>query len=555
LAVTNPVSVGDSVISSLETEIPQDKISKVDYKWGVSETTTDNTYVYDETGSYTVTAVITTVTGNKITEEASIEVVDSPVARFDASEVSINTPVTFDGSSSSAPSDEKLTYQWTIDGPSISQQMKTGQSVSYSFSTFDDYTVGLTVTGPDGQTDSVSKTVTVDEMDVSFTVDNPGVNVDSILNVSTSAGSKVDKYKVDWDGDGKFDDSYQTSSISHSFAESGERVITVKAVDETSGVGSSVEKNVNIYQSPSFDLYAETTQGYLSNGYLFEARGVNADDPSYTWDFNNGEVKSGASVTQVYDQVGVYNVQLTVENKYGITKTKTVEVTIESPNPYKGCTKFDSDTTFNAGTYTYDCVVVSAGTTLTAKGSPSDDGPNSYGGVKIKASGPIVVNGTIDANVQGYRGGGPGEVNYNAAGYGGRGCKRQRYCDPAGIYGDAYEANRLGSGYQAYGGTATGGGSVWLDSEEEVFINGVITADGNGDDPVSASGGSIRIESPETKGNGHLSAEGGAFTGFPSSSGGGGRILIKSPNRIYQWSISASAGSWWGVDGTVKTTS
>jgi hypothetical protein len=254
-----------------------------------------------------------------------------------------------------------------------------------------------------------------------------------------------------------------------------------------------------------------------------------------------------------------------VTNDKGIVKSKSTEVTMEFLDPYRGCKEFSSDTTLSAGTYTYDCVVVSAGTTLTAQGDPSLDGPNSYGGVKIETTGPIVVNGTIDAEGQGYQpqDNGPGcpcGSYASGAGYGGLGGGTYDYTTSGSIYGSATEANRLGSSSQK-----AGGGSVWLVSQEETIINGHIDASAAppGQWGSAAAGGSIRLEGPTVRGSGSLDASGGDNNdGDYDGGGGGGRILFVTDNKQGGLSTDVSGGLGYsgyegrdGEPGTVETVS
>ncbi|MFB6116577.1 MAG: helicase HerA-like domain-containing protein [Candidatus Nanosalina sp.] len=201
---------------------------------------------------------------------------------------------------------------------------------------------------------------------------------------------------------------------------------------------------------------------------------------------------------------------------------KVIELS-ETPAPFKdsicgqtGEITVTNSCTVSAGSYKVKSFKVESGATVTFRGDPAMDGPANFGGVEINSMGPITINGEINADGQGYStytgpgSGTPDEYGNGGAGYGGTGGSGGGNSSDGGAggstYGSASEAKRLGSG-----GSDAGGGAVWLDSRRLIRITGTVSADGQKGDygDGGGSGGSIRLEAPQIKGSGILTANGG----------------------------------------------
>ncbi|MEI8061294.1 MAG: hypothetical protein WCG99_03315 [Candidatus Berkelbacteria bacterium] len=190
-----------------------------------------------------------------------------------------------------------------------------------------------------------------------------------------------------------------------------------------------------------------------------------------------------------------------------------------------------SNTTWNAGTYTYRDIIVTNNATLTLNGSYTTD--TNGAGVIINARTVTVNSGSfISANGKGYAasaGTGKGAPTGNfgsGAGYGGAGGSGDTGTAGGIVYGSAIKPLDLGSGGGNSGGGGAGGGAINLNLTGNLVLGGTISANGNnvGGWSGCGSGGSIYIVATDMSGAGTISANGGSVSG--NADGGGGRIAL-----------------------------
>jgi hypothetical protein len=254
--------------------------------------------------------------------------------------------------------------------------------------------------------------------------------------------------------------------------------------------------------------------------------------------------------------------------------------------PSTGSVVIDQDCTFGPGTYLLDNLTVESGVTVTVDNTPErcDTTFRGYGcrnlsygqySPKLLVKGDVEIDGDIVADSEGFRNatsaganrGGPGagvarEVS-GGAGYGGEGGDSDSYDDGGPPYGSQDDATRLGSagGWDRNGVTGgSGGGSIWITSEQEIRIDGTVSADGGygSGGAGGGSGGSVRIEAHQLSGSGQVSAEGGG-NGNRGGGGAGGRVaLIRETGPSDPFAVTVSGGTSGssgeqGDDGTLYT--
>jgi PKD repeat protein len=104
--------------------------------------------------------------------------------------------------------------------------------------------------------------------------------------------------------------------------ETGEYTLT------TSGGGETDSTTVEIQETPSFDIDVSSTSVRVGDTVSFSAKNVDATNPSYDWDFDDGNTKTGKDVTHTFASEGGYDVELSVTDENGVTETKTVSISV-----------------------------------------------------------------------------------------------------------------------------------------------------------------------------------------------------------------------------------
>jgi PKD repeat protein len=118
---------------------------------------------------------------------------DTPTARATASTTAGHTPlsVTFDGSSSTDPDGDPLTYAWDLDGDGAFDD-GAGITASFTYTTPGNYTAKLRVSDPSGATDTTSIPITAgDAPTVTIATPSPSLTF-SVGDQISFSGSAVD---------------------------------------------------------------------------------------------------------------------------------------------------------------------------------------------------------------------------------------------------------------------------------------------------------------------------------------------------------------------------
>jgi chitinase len=180
--------------------------------------------------------------------------VQFPVASFTLSPTNplIGETVTLDGSSSSDPDGNIVSYQWDFgDGNTGS-----GPTTTHVYSTIGNYTVTLTVTDNDGLFDNDRKHVLVRKNPIAsftFSPANPlvGETVTFDAAASTPEGGAIISYK--WD----FGDTTQTTrndaTVTHVFSAKGTYVVTLTVTDDE-GLTGTMTKQIPVEESSTPSL-------------------------------------------------------------------------------------------------------------------------------------------------------------------------------------------------------------------------------------------------------------------------------------------------------------
>ncbi|WP_131106019.1 PKD domain-containing protein [Ornithinimicrobium sufpigmenti] len=240
--------------------------------------------------------------------------------------------VTFDASASSDPDGTIASYVWNFGDGTFG----SGVSPSHTYTEAGTYTVSLTVTDNDGDSDEVSHDVTVVAPPpnaapvAAFTVDQTHLLV--AVDASDSSDEDGDIVSYNWDfGDGNTGSGL---TVNHTYAAAGDYRITLTVTDDD-GVNDTTTQDVTVV-APPVNVAPTAAFSASVNDLTVSVDGSGSTDPdgtiqSWTWTFGDGSTDTGVNAQHTYAAAGTYLVGLTVVDDDGAENTYSEEVTVEAP--------------------------------------------------------------------------------------------------------------------------------------------------------------------------------------------------------------------------------
>jgi ABC-type transport system substrate-binding protein/PKD repeat protein len=306
------------------------------------------TFVFDVPGVYVVRLYVEDAVGLTDSDDVEITVVDDvdPVAVADAdvTTVAVGGTVTFDGSGSSdnVVAEDYLNYTWsfTVDSESVELY---GETAEYVFEVEGVFEVTLNVTDGSGNygTDTVTITVaSINEAPVADAGANQTVAVGDTVTFDGS-GSSDDVDVVNYTWTFTYDGAEMTlygEAPTFVFLIAGSYEVTLTVMDDgdlsdTDTMTVTVSEN----QAPVADAGSDQTVT-VGDTVTFDGSG-SSDDVlvvNYTWTFTYDDepiTLYGAAPAFDFDEVGTYDVTLTVSDAEGLTDTDTMSVIVEDEEP------------------------------------------------------------------------------------------------------------------------------------------------------------------------------------------------------------------------------
>jgi RHS repeat-associated protein len=276
---------------------------------------------------------------NGVTEKSISIFVNSsiaPVSSFTASQTSGVVPFTinFDGSSSysRAPSPTSIVhYIWNFGDGTASVE---GVSVNHTYLNAGLFDVELKVIDNLGSGNVSITRITV----------NPAQPPVAVAHASTLAG--IGPLAVVFDSLGSSDPqgqalisewtfsdgtSDQGSTVNHVFTSAGSYTATLKVKNLANLYSAAVVLNLTVIanQPPIAAFTATPNTGLGVLNVAFDASSSHDPDgsiTSYAWDFGDGTVGTGTTITHVYSAAGTFNVKLTVTDNLGAQGSITYSV-------------------------------------------------------------------------------------------------------------------------------------------------------------------------------------------------------------------------------------
>lgn len=335
LGRTSPLGVEVTLDGSGSTD-PEGSSTIVSYVWtdadgdiipnGVSPTVTLGV------GTHTITLVVTD--GGGLTDDAVVVIEVSnapPVANAGGPYTGTEgTAVSFDGSGSSDPNGDDLTYSWDFGDGS---PLESGATPTHAYVDNDTYTVTLTVTDPDDESSIAEATATIANV-------NPTVDAGADISIDEGdtfvrSGSFTDPGADTWSATVDYGDGTGTNALtlngvdfnlSHTYADDGTFAVTVKITDDDAGEGAGTVTITVNNLAPTVDAGADAT---LVEGDTFVRFGAFTDPGlldtwSATVDYGDGTGTqvlalngTGFDLNHPYADAGIFTVTVTVTDDDG----------------------------------------------------------------------------------------------------------------------------------------------------------------------------------------------------------------------------------------------
>ena len=314
------------------------------YAWtfgdGGTSTATNPTHIYATAGTYNVSLIVTNTDNLHSTAATTAAVIAAaaaqpPVANAGNPYTGVaGTPLSFNGSGSSDPKSEVLTYAWTFGDDGTG----TGSSPTHTYAAAGTYTVTLTVTNTDNLTASATVTATI-AAGLQAPVANAGGPYSGTTGVAVSFSGaastdpKSETLTYAW----TFGDGGTATGVAPTHTYSGAGTYTVSlTVTNTDNLTSTASTSATIAAPTAQPPVARPGGPYTGvANTAVNFTGATSSDPkgealTYAWTYGDGSGGSGATPSHTYAVAGTYTVSLTVTNTDSASATATTTATLSA---------------------------------------------------------------------------------------------------------------------------------------------------------------------------------------------------------------------------------
>ena len=282
-----------------------------------------------------------------------------PKAAIDGNKTGYTGEVIYFISLATDPNGDNLSYYWNFGESKFVNYLKpdaTGKVVDHIYNSSSNYTVTHWVQETNTSEHYVSTPVTVWANITALPVYPPladaGPNITAEVNtevtlsgsgVSRNPGGTITKYEWDFDGDGTYDlSSNTTGKAKHTYTLVGNYMPRLKVTDE---LGATAEDTTNVTMTARPNIPPIANAGddqtvFSGQSVVFSGTGSDQDGQvvRYQWDFNGDgvwdyESPSSGSATWTYDNPGTYESKLRVTDDLGAMAEDTAVVTVELKGP------------------------------------------------------------------------------------------------------------------------------------------------------------------------------------------------------------------------------
>lgn len=280
-------------------------------------------HIYAATGSYTITLIVSNVSGCYDTISQVIFVNSIPVPNFTADTVCIGNNMSFNNLTTNT---QPITsYFWDFgDGNS-----SVANSPSYTYAVAGTYAVTLTVTNNGGCDSSITKPVLVNSIPFAeFTHDTVCVGLATTFNDASSGAPGFWKWNF---GDFSPVDSTSGSSVTHAYATAGLYTATLNIKGGVNGCEAQSIKYITVFGGvdASFVVSTPICEGtsvqFVNNSTSSGAAIINT-----SWVFGDGNTSGINNPIHTYASSGVYRVALSIISNQGCIDTDSSSVVVNA---------------------------------------------------------------------------------------------------------------------------------------------------------------------------------------------------------------------------------
>ncbi len=293
----------------------------ISHEWNFGDGQTGSganvTHTYTSAGTYAVKLITTTNTGLKDSVIHSIAVYPQPMASFIMPREEFLTGNNFQFNSSSTITSGFISSNAWKFGDSSSA---IGNSVAHSYAKAGTFQVLLTSISDKGCADSIAQPAIVNTQSLTALFINPAAQCLSgnhfvfTSNATVSAGTIKSQ---DWDfGDGS---TASGIKVEHSYSTAGNYFVKL-ITTTTNGLKDSIIHSITVNPQPTADILSRPlSQCLSSNNFSFTGKISPNNIPikSFTWHTGEGNIITGYSINQSYDQPGNHLVKLITKSNAG----------------------------------------------------------------------------------------------------------------------------------------------------------------------------------------------------------------------------------------------
>lgn len=339
---SSPNCVGQTVNFASQSSFLQGYI--VSWEWQFGDNTSQTIYypnnpevshIYNQPGVYNATLIVTASNGCQASTTQVIHVQPTPLANFTfPANNCAQSAVQFTNTSLTNGGGPITNWYWNFGDPlSGNNNVSYIEHPAHLYNTAGTYDVMLVVTNGSGCSDTVFQQVTIRSRPLPSFTANPVCLGDITQFTNTSNPGNGTLVYYDWDfGDGS--PHANISDPQHLYSGAGIYPVTL-TIANSFGCQASLTQPVTVYQLPVstftvaglqcegaevyFDDQSMAAQGYISQ---------------WNWDFGDGasaiiNFPSVPDTTHVYNQAGIFSVNLTVTTNLGCSNTSSQVVNIQ----------------------------------------------------------------------------------------------------------------------------------------------------------------------------------------------------------------------------------